>query len=156
VGALALVAAGCGKKKAETTAAATTAPTTTATSGGGGSSSNGATALPASSCSPIYYEGAGKPNYIIPSGLPLQGSSRTQTEEMVKAIQFELKQKGFKAGNYTIGYQSCDDSTAQAGKWDSGKCSANANAYAANKSVIGVIGTFNSGCAEIEIPILNR
>ena len=36
------------------------------------------------------------------------------------------------------------------------QCSANANAYAQNKSVIGVIGTFNSGCAEIVIPVLNR
>ena len=48
------------------------------------------------------------------------------------------------------------DATAQAGKWDSGKCSANANAYAANDGVIGVIGTFNSGCAAIEIPVLNQ
>ena len=55
-----------------------------------------------------------------------------------------------------IGYQSCDDATAQAGKWDSAKCSANGNAYARNKDVIGVIGTFNSGCAEIIVPILNR
>jgi branched-chain amino acid transport system substrate-binding protein len=75
---------------------------------------------------------------------------------MVNAIKFIFKQQNFKAGKYTVGYQSCDDSTAQAGKWDSGKCSTNANAYASNKSVIGVIGTFNSGCAEIIIPILNR
>jgi branched-chain amino acid transport system substrate-binding protein len=152
VGVLALVAAGCGSSKK---AATTTAATTTGGGSGGGSGAT-ATALPASSCSPIYYQGSGKPNFIIASDLPLQGSSRAQTEEMVKAIQFELKQQGFKAGSYTIGYQSCDDSTAQAGKWDSGKCSANGNAYATNKSVIGVIGTFNSGCAEIIIPILNR
>src|SRR5207244_10677552 len=75
---------------------------------------------------------------------------------MTKAIKFVLKQHNFKAGSYNIGYQSCDDSTAQAGKWDSGKCSANGHAYANNKKVIGVIGTFNSGCAEIIIPILNR
>jgi len=63
---------------------------------------------------------------------------------------------GWKAGSTTLAYQSCDDATAQAGKWDSGKCSTNANAYAQDASVIGVIGTFNSGCAEIEIPINNR
>ena len=39
--------------------------------------------------------------------------------------------------------------------WDSAKCTANANAYVANKSLIGVIGTFNSGCAKLVIPILN-
>ena len=32
----------------------------------------------------------------------------------------------------------------------------NANAYAANDKVIGVIGTFNSGCAAIIIPVLNQ
>ena len=72
---------------------------------------------------------------------------------MTKAIAYMFKQAGYKAGKYTVGYQSCDDSTAQAGKWDSGKCAANAGAYARDKSVIGVLGTFNSGCAEIDLPI---
>src|SRR4051812_27564547 len=136
--ALALLAAGCG-------------------GGGGGSSSGGnVSALPSSSCSDIYYEGSGKPDYLIASDLPLQGSGRTQTVQMTEAIKFVLKQKGFKAGKYKVGYQSCDDATAQQGKWASEKCSANANAYAQNKSLVGVVGTFNSGCAEIIIPVLNR
>jgi branched-chain amino acid transport system substrate-binding protein len=75
---------------------------------------------------------------------------------MTKAIQFILNGAGWKAGKYTAGYQSCDDSTAQAAKWDSAKCSQNGNAYARNSSVIGVLGTFNSGCAEIIVPILGR
>ncbi len=75
---------------------------------------------------------------------------------MTKAIAFTLKQAGYKAGKYTVGYQSCDDSTAQLGKWAPAKCSANAGNYVRDKSVIGVIGTFNSGCAEIEIPVANR
>src|SRR5438067_13691993 len=127
VAVFALVAAGCGGKK----------------SSGGGE----AAALPASSCSDIYYEGSGKPQYLIASDLPLQGSGRTQTVQMTEAIKFILKQHDFKAGKYTVGYQSCDDATAQLGKWASEKCSANANAYANNKAVVGVIGTFNSGCA---------
>ena len=145
VGALALVAAGCGGggDGGDTTGATTT-------EGGG------ATALPASSCPGGIYKGSEDPEFIVASDLPLQGSGRTQTEQMVNAIKFIFKQQNFKAGDYTVGYQSCDDSTAQAGKWDSGKCSTNANAYVSNKSVIGVIGTFNSGCAEIIIPILNR
>jgi branched-chain amino acid transport system substrate-binding protein len=124
--------------------------------GCGGKSAKKATALPASACSDIYYEGSGSPQYLISSDLPLQGSGRTQTVQMTEAIKYILKQASFKAGKYTIGYQSCDDSTAQAGKWDSAKCSSNANDYANNNSVIGVIGTFNSGCAEIEIPVLNK
>jgi branched-chain amino acid transport system substrate-binding protein len=114
---------------------------------------SGATPLPASSCSAIQNAGG---NLLIASDLPLQGSGRTQTSQMTRALKFIFAQHGWKAGKYTIAYQSCDDSTAQAGKWDSGKASANANAYAQNSSVVGVIGTFNSGAAEIEIPILNR
>ena len=115
--------------------------------------SSGATPLPASSCSAIQ-----NPNgqYLLASDLPLQGSGRTQTIQMTKAIAYILKQHGWKAGKYTLAYQSCDDSTAQAGKWDSGKTSANANAYAQDSSIIGVLGTFNSGAAEIIVPVLNR
>src|SRR5205823_9688872 len=122
------------------------------TVGGAVAHTSAATPLPASSCSAV--QGTG--DKLIASDLPLQGAGRTQTIEMTKAIAFILGQAGWKAGNTTLAYQSCDDATAQAGKWDSGKCSANANAYANDASVIGVIGTFNSGCAEIEIPIDNR
>jgi branched-chain amino acid transport system substrate-binding protein len=124
--------------------------------GSAGSSKQSVTPLPASSCSPIVYKGSGSPQVIVASDLPLQGSGRTQTIQMTKAIQFILAGAGWKAGKWTIGYQSCDDATAQAGKWDSAKCSANGNAYARDKDVIGVLGTFNSGCAEIIVPILNR
>src|SRR6478672_2987442 len=114
---------------------------------------SGATPLPASSCSAIQ-NGSGQ--ILVASDLPLEGSGRTQTSQMTRAIKFIFNQHGWKAGKYSIAYQSCDDATAQAGKWDSGKCSANANAYAQNSSVGMVIGTFNSGCAEIIVPILNR
>jgi branched-chain amino acid transport system substrate-binding protein len=130
----ALVAAGCG-------------------GGGGGEAPE---ALPSSSCTAIEYEGEGNPDYIIATDFPMQGSSRTQTEQIVAAVRLELQNREWKAGDHNIGLQVCDDATAQAGKWDSGKCSQNANAYAANDKVIGVIGTFNSGCAAIEIPVLNQ
>jgi branched-chain amino acid transport system substrate-binding protein len=120
--------------------------------GGAVAHTSAATPLPASSCSAI--QGTG--DKLIASDLPLQGAGRTQTIQMSKAIAYIFGQAGWKAGNTTLAYQSCDDSTAQAGKWDSGKCSTNANAYAGDASVIGEIGTFNSGCAEIEIPINNR
>ena len=112
------------------------------------------TPLPSSSCGPI--QGPKDAKYLIASDLPLQGAGRTQTVEMTKAIAFVLKNHGNKAGKSTVAYQSCDDSTAQAGKWDSSKCSTNANKYAQNRDLIAVIGTFNSGCAAIIIPILNR
>ena len=124
--------------------------------GSSSSSSSKVSDLPASSCPSAAVKGPdGKADYLIASDLPLQGASRPQTEQMGKAIEFILKQRGFKAGDKAIAYQACDDATAQAASWDSAKCTANANAYVANKSLIGVIGTFNSGCAKLEIPILN-
>jgi branched-chain amino acid transport system substrate-binding protein len=143
IGSLALVAAGCGGDDEE--------------GGGGGGGGDGAVeALPASSCTGIEFKGEGEPDVLIVSDLPMQGSSRTQTVQMVKAIRYVLDQRGWKAGDLNVGYQVCDDSTAQAGKWDSGKCSQNGQAYAGNPSVVGIIGTFNSGCAAIIIPIANQ
>ena len=36
---------------------------------------------------------------------------------------------------FTVGYQGCDDSTAQTGAWDPAKCSSNARAYASEKTL---------------------
>ena len=146
IASLALVAAGCGGDD-ESSGGST---------GDSGASGGSVEALPSSSCTGIEYKGEGEPEALIVSDLPMQGSSRTQTVQMTKAIRYVLEQAGWKAGDLKIGYQVCDDSTAQAGKWDSGKCSTNAQAYVGNEAVIGVIGTFNSGCAGIEIPVLNQ
>ena len=130
VAALALVAAGCGgddnSSSGDTTA--------TETSGGGG---------------------GGKTVKIV-SDLPLQGSDRVQTEQMVRAMQFILKQADNKAGDYTIEYESMDDATAAAGKWDEAKCAENARSDVDDDYVVFVIGTYKSGCAGIEKPILNE
>ena len=150
VGALALTAAGCGGDDEDTGGGG--GGGTQAEDGGGGD----ITALPSASCSEIEYEGEGDPQVLIASDLPLQGSSRTQTVQMVEGIRHVLNERGWKAGDVNVGYQSCDDATAQAGKWDPGKCSQNANAYAQNEAVVGVIGTFNSGCAAVMIPVLNN
>jgi branched-chain amino acid transport system substrate-binding protein len=141
-------------KKAPLAAAALVGAVAALTLAATGFGKHALTPLPASSCGPV--QGPSDADFLIASDLPLQGAGRTQTIEMTKAINFVLKSHGYKAGDHTLAYQSCDDSTAQAGKWDSGKVSANANAYARNQAVIGVIGTFNSGAAQIMIPILNR
>jgi len=125
-------------------------------SGSARSATKGAQALPSSSCGPVVYKGSGSPDFIIPSDLPLQGAIRHQTVQISRAMIWALANAGWKAGPYKIGYQSCDDSTAQTGGWDTAKCATNAHLYANDKSVIGVLGTFNSGCAKIEVPVLNR
>jgi branched-chain amino acid transport system substrate-binding protein len=116
-----------------------------------------ASVLPSSSCGPVFYKGSGSPQYMIATDLPLQGAGRAQNLAMGQAVRFVLeKQYKFKAGKYSIGFQECDDSTAQTGAWDPAKCSSNGRAYAADKSVLGILGTFNSGCSKLIVPILNR
>jgi branched-chain amino acid transport system substrate-binding protein len=142
VAVLALAAAGCGGDDDDN-------------GDGGGGGSGAVEALPSASCGPIR-KGEEEPDALIASDFPLQGANRSLTTEMADAIEYMLEQQDWKAGDTVLGYQSCDDSTAQAGSWDSAKCSSNGRAYANNASVIGIIGTFNSGCAKLVIPIANR
>ncbi len=141
VSVLALAAAGCGGDDDD--------------GGDGGGGGGAVEALPSASCGPIR-KGEEEPDALIASDFPLQGANRSLTTEMADAIEYMLEQQDWKAGDTVLGYQSCDDSTAQAGSWDSAKCSSNGRAYANNASVIGIIGTFNSGCAKLVIPIANR
>jgi branched-chain amino acid transport system substrate-binding protein len=112
--------------------------------------------LPESFCTPIV-RGAGNPQFLIASDLPVRGAdTRAFSLAMRSAIRFMLERRGYRAGKYWVGYQACDDSSPQGASGDLGKCAANAKAYAADKSVIGVVGTWSSRCSGVEIPILNQ
>ena len=100
--------------------------------------------------------GEGGPSATIVSDLPLQGSSRPQNETIVNAITLALEERDYMAGDVQIEYTSQDNATAQAGKWDEARCTENAQSAAQDESIVGWIGPFNSGCASVEIPILNE
>ena len=107
------------------------------------------------SCGPLY-SGVSRPDVLIASDLLLQGPLGAGPRAMAEAIRFVLEQRDFRAGEHSVGYRSCDDSNAQTGNFDRRTCAANANAYARADALVGVIGTYNSACAQVEIPILNR
>jgi branched-chain amino acid transport system substrate-binding protein len=92
----------------------------------------------------------------IYSSLPLQGASSAQTVPLVNGIKLALSQAGNKAGQWTVNYQSLDDSTAAAGQWDAGQTAANARKVASDPKAVYYIGEFNSGASEVSIPILNQ
>jgi branched-chain amino acid transport system substrate-binding protein len=75
---------------------------------------------------------------------------------MNDAIRLVLESAGWRAGGRQVAFQACDDSSPTTGLWTKSRCQANAKAYAADPSVLGVVGTYNSGCAEAMIPILGR
>jgi branched-chain amino acid transport system substrate-binding protein len=120
------------------------------------SATRGEQGLSRSFCENVFFGGAGSPDVLIASDLPLQGGIRLTSAQMSQAIAYVLRERTFKAGRFRVGYQSCDDSIARTGLYDEEKCAANAREYARNKRVIGVIGTLNSPCALDEVPILNR
>jgi branched-chain amino acid transport system substrate-binding protein len=111
--------------------------------------------LPASACGELI-AGGGRPDVLIASNLTLRGPSEVVTPTMVDAIRFVLQDHDFRAGKHTVGYRSCDDSTAQSRGVEFRRCAANANAFAAADRLVAVIGPFYSFCAQLMIPILNR
>src|SRR5215211_6212690 len=100
--------------------------------------------------------GGGTQTVKIVSDHPRQGANRAQTTTMVNAIELAIEERGGKAGDVKIEYESQDDATAQAGQWDEAKCAENAQTAAQDEEIVGWIGPFNSGCAVVEIPILNE
>jgi len=94
------------------------------------------------------------PDRVMVSDFPLQGGPRSAVVPMSEAIAYILREHGYRAGRFSVGYRSCDDSTAEAGIFDIARCETNARAYIAAREVIAVIGPFNSGCAEAELPVL--
>lgn len=113
-------------------------------------------ALPGSVCSDVYSDGEGEPEVLLVSDLTLKGDGRRFTQPMVDAMRAVLEQRGFEAGTVTVGYQSCDSATAQAGGLDFFRCAANAKAYARNLRVLAVFGSYQSPCSYAQIPITNE
>lgn len=124
--------------------------------GSSGAAGPAATPVASSACGALQYGGQGSPEAIVVSDLPLQGDSKQRSAQMNDAIRLVLEGANWQAGGVTVGFQACDDSSAKTGLWTKAQCQANARAYAADASVLGVIGTYNSGCAEAMIPILSQ
>ena len=110
-------------------------------------------ALPVADCSPVE-SAVANPDVLVVSDLPLQGPSLAPT--LAAAVRFVLRSHAFRAGRYTVGYQSCDDSTARTQSSDFFKCASNARDFGAAEKLVAVIGPYDSPCARVEIPVTNR
>jgi len=112
-------------------------------------------ALGSNRCGPVHYEGAGSPQLLIATDLPLQPGALETSTPMIDAMTLALERHGYEAGRYRIGLQVCDDAAPGSVGFDEGTCSANADDYVKDPSVIAIAGPFSSGCAVVGIPILN-
>jgi branched-chain amino acid transport system substrate-binding protein len=118
-------------------------------------SKDGAEPVPLSACTQLRYGGGDKPDVLVVSDLPRRGVSAETASHSVDAIEFVLRRHGFRAGDYRVGYQSCNDAVGDE-PYDPRACRRNARAYVANDDVVGVIGPWHSGCAIEQIPIVSR
>ena len=93
----------------------------------------------------------------IYSSLPLQGTSKEQSEAVIDGEMLALQQAGSKVGKYTIKYESLDDSTAQnPGTADEAQTADNAREAVSDPTTIFYLGEFNSGGTKVSLPILNK
>lgn len=99
---------------------------------------------------------SGDKTLVIGVDLPFQGSSKDASDDTWNAMQLYIEQIGGKVGNYKVELKKYDDSTAAKGAWDDATCTKNANDHVANKAEVAVMGTYNSGCAKLQTPVLNQ
>ena len=99
---------------------------------------------------------AGGSTLVVSTDLPLQGASADASESTNNVVELVLEQAGYKAGDYTVELKKYDDSTAAKGAWDDAQCAKNAQDHVANANEVAVMGTYNSGCAKIILPVLNQ
>lgn len=100
--------------------------------------------------------GPPKGSLKVVSSLPRTGSANAQTTSMVNGIRMAIAEVGGKIDGYEILYEDWDDASPQRGNWDPAVEAQNANKAARDPSIVGYIGTFNSGASKISMPILNR
>ena len=114
-------------------------------------------AISQSFCTPVEFAEKGSPRFLIVSDLPLQAPpSLVQSLQFSDAVRFVLARHDYRAGTYSVGYQSCDESSvASIFGGTPATCRRNARAFANAPTVLGVIGPYTSGCAAVEVPILN-
>jgi branched-chain amino acid transport system substrate-binding protein len=123
----------------------------------GSSSSKTSSGSSGSSGSGSSGSSSGSNTIDIYSDLPLKGAVSAQTIPALNGEKLALSQAGYKAGQWKVNFISLDDSTATSPtNYDLNVCQSNARKAATDPKAVYMVGPFNSGCAEVEIPITNQ
>jgi branched-chain amino acid transport system substrate-binding protein len=112
--------------------------------------------LAPSICSPITYGGPGRPRLLIANSAGYQGVYKGHGVQTAQAMKMVLAANGWRAGDFTVGMQACEETSAETGAPSPEKCAHNARAFAENRGVIGVVGPLTSNCAAHMLAALNK
>ena len=88
--------------------------------------------------------------------LPFQGGARDVSDDTWDALTLYLEQVGGAVGGRKVTLTKRDNSTSAKGTWNERSCADNARAHLATAGQVAVIGTYNSGCTKVEVPLLNQ
>ncbi len=91
----------------------------------------------------------------VSSDLPLHGGYAEASADTNLAIRLVLQQAGSVAGPYPIELKEYDNSAATGGS-DGATCTQNALDHVARPTEVAVLGTYNSSCAKLQVPVLNE
>ena len=98
--------------------------------------------------------------FRIYSSLPLTGQEAAQSKSIVNAINLAIEQKTAGGllcnGAFKIDYVSLDDADPATGNWAMEKEQANAYKAVGDADAMAYIGPFDSGAAQVSMPILNK
>lgn len=106
-------------------------------------------------CSSVSYGGSGRPDYLIAASTGLQGRAAEYGVQEGQALKLVLAERGWRAGDFSVGLQICDETEASRGLSSPAKCRRNGLAFARNRRVLGVVGAKHSECALEMLPSLN-
>jgi branched-chain amino acid transport system substrate-binding protein len=115
-----------------------------------------ATPLQASGCSPVSFGGEGRPDFLIATITTLEGTYTGHGVQVTQALKMVLSERGWRAGDYGVGLQVCNEVPAGGDAPSPAKCRRTARAFARNRSVLVVHGPQTSSCAVEMAAILNR
>ena len=119
----------------------------------GAAGRDGVAAVSSSACGPLQYGGKGDREALIVSDLPLQGdSTRALDADERRDRPRARRRQDWQAGGVKVAFQACDDSIATTGVWTKASARPTPGPTPPTPSVLGVIGTYNSGCAEVDDP----
>jgi branched-chain amino acid transport system substrate-binding protein len=106
-------------------------------------------------CSDVTYGGRSRPRLLIVVSAGFQGIYKGHGVQTAQAMKMVLAERGWRAGEYTVGMQACEETDAKTDLPSPAKCARNARAFARNRSVVGVVGPLTSNCATHMLATLN-
>src|SRR5436305_10158759 len=87
---------------------------------------------------------------------PMQGAMLPEGTGMKNGVDMAVGEVNGTVAGFCIEVVNLDDASPQTGKWDGAAEAENANKAVADPQAIVYIGTYNSGAANVYMPIPNR